>query len=117
MATQYKWTVNQMFCYPEAEGYQDVVFSAVWVCLGIDTINNIEYSSTSYATTPVKLDSGSPYIPYQDLTQDEVLNWIWTSGVDKDATEAEVDAKIQALVNPTVISPPLPWNPQLNAVL
>ena len=117
MATQYKWTVNQMFCYPEAEGYQDVVFSAVWVCLGIDTVNGVEHSATAYATTPIKLDPESSYISYKDLTQDEVLNWIWASGVDKDATEAEVDAKIQALAYPTIISPSLPWHPQLNAVL
>jgi hypothetical protein len=47
-------------------------------------------------------------IPYADLTQEEVLGWIWASGVDKDATEAAVAAQIEAQKNP-VSATGVPW--------
>jgi len=49
------------------------------------------------------------FTPYADLTQDQVLGWIWANGVDKDATEAAVQQQIDNQINPPVIQPPLPW--------
>lgn len=109
MATTYTWIVNQLECYPEKDGYQDVVFSINWVCYGYEMANQNQYESCIGGNANVTLNPDEPYIPYDQLTEEQVLNWIWTSGVDKDLTEAEVYAKIQALVNPTVVSPPLPW--------
>jgi hypothetical protein len=111
MATQYTWIISQLECYPEFDNYQNIVFNVFWNCVGEDIVNNVSFVSSINSSISVQLDPTAPYIPYADLTQDEVLNWVWTSGVDKDATEAEVDAKVQALVNPTVVSPPLPWLP------
>ena len=39
-------------------------------------------------------------MPYQDLTEEQVLGWLWSS-IDKDATEAALAAKIEADKNPT----------------
>jgi hypothetical protein len=52
---------------------------------------------------------GTSFIPYQDLTLDIVLGWIWANGVDKAATEAAVQTQIDNQINPPVISPQLPW--------
>jgi hypothetical protein len=38
-----------------------------------------------------------------------VLGWVWSSGVNKDATEAAVAGQINNQINPPVIQPPLPW--------
>jgi hypothetical protein len=46
-------------------------------------------------------------VAYDDLTEAQVLAWIWES-VDKDATEAAVQAKIDAQKNP-VTATGLPW--------
>ena len=54
--------------------------------------------------------SGSPYTPYADLTQDQVLGWVWASSVDKEATEAAVNFQIAQAINPPVITLPLPWS-------
>ena len=108
MATQYTWTIRSMFCYPKQDGYSDVVFSVNSLCTGIDIVDNIPYESSMILTTPVKLNPDEPYIPYADLTQDIVLNWVWGS-IDKLDVEANVDISIQALVNPPVIELPLPF--------
>jgi hypothetical protein len=52
---------------------------------------------------------GTSFTPYANLTQDQVLGWIWASGVDKDATEAAVEQQIQNQINPPIVTPPLPW--------
>ena len=104
MAT-FTWTVTQMDCYPQAEGQTDVVFTVHWTCAGTQDT----YSSSVYSTCGVTYVAGTPYTPFADLTQDQVLGWIWTSGVDQSATEAAVQTQIDNQINPPVVQPALPW--------
>ena len=103
------WNISAMDCYPQAEGETDVVFTVYWRCNGTQEQEGKTYSGSVYNTCGVTYTAGSPYIPYADLTQDDVLGWIWASGVDKDATEAAVQQQIDNAINPPVVTPPLPW--------
>jgi hypothetical protein len=105
MATTFNWEISQLNCYPQAEGQMDVVFTVHWRCTGTDST----YSGTVYSTCGVTYVAGAPYTPYADLTQDQVLGWIWASGVDKDSAEAAVQTQIDNQINPPVVSPQLPW--------
>jgi len=105
MEITYTWSVVQMDAYPEVDGETDVVFTVHWTLSGTDGT----YSGSSYGSTGVTVDGSAPFTPYADLTQDQVLGWIWTSGVDKDAQEANVAQQIENQINPPVVTPPLPW--------
>jgi hypothetical protein len=96
-----------MDCYPQEDGNTDVVFTVHWTCSGTDGT----YSSSVYSTCAVTYAAGSPFTHYADLTQEQVLGWIWANGVDKNTTEAAVEQQIQNLINPPVVTPPLPWLP------
>jgi hypothetical protein len=48
-------------------------------------------------------------IPYNSVTQQDVLNWCWANGVDKAATEASLQSQIDLLKNP-VQAAGVPWN-------
>ena len=109
MSATITWTVTAMDCYPQAEGQTDVVFTVHWTCSGTQDEGGTIYSGSVYSTCGVTYEAGAPYIPYDDLTQDQVLGWIWGSGVDKDATEAAVQQQINNAINPPVVTPPLPW--------
>ena len=109
MSATITWTVTAMDCYPQAEGQTDVVFTVHWTCSGVQTENNITYNGSVYSTCGVTYVAGTPYTPYNELTQNQVLGWIWSSGVDKTATEAAVQQQINNQINPPIISPPLPW--------
>jgi hypothetical protein len=100
------WNINQLNAYPEKDGKQDVVFTVHWTLEGVDG----EFTGSSYGSCGVTLDPSAPYTPYADLTKDQVLGWIWASGVDKEETENAVNAQIESQKNPTVVSPPLPWS-------
>ena len=98
------WTVEQMWCYPQAEGQTDVVFNIAWRVTGTQD----QYTATAYGTCTVP-GPGDPFTPYDQLTQDQVLGWVWANGVDKDAYEASMASQIANQINPPVVTPPLPW--------
>ena len=98
------WTISQLDCKPQEDGKTDVVVVAHWQCTGTQD----KYTAQVYGTASFTLKQGSNFTPYADLTQDQVLGWVWQS-VDKDATEVNVNAQLEAQINPPIISPPLPW--------
>jgi len=99
------WTISQLDCKPQEYGLTDVVVTAHWQCTGTQD----EYGAQVYGTASFTLEQGAGFTPYNQLTQDQVLGWCWSSGVDKDATEANVQAQLNAQINPPIVTPPLPW--------
>ena len=68
-----------------------------------------EHSASSYGTCGFSPDPSDPsFVAYDSLTEAEVLQWCWDNGVDKDATEAALAAKIEADKNP-VSAAGVPW--------
>jgi hypothetical protein len=103
------WNISAMNCYPQAEGQTNVVFTVHWTCSGTQVQDGKTYNGSVYSTCGVTYTAESTYIPYANLTKEDVLGWIWASGVDKDATEAAVQQQIDTAINPPVITPQLPW--------
>lgn len=70
------------------------------------TATDGDYTASVYGS--VGFGEGDPQIPYADVTEAEVLDWVWANGVDKDETEANLAAQIEGLKNPTQESG-VPW--------
>ena len=105
MTTTFNWRITAMNVYTQADGHNNVVYNCHWTCSG-------EFADTTaivYSTCAVPAPD-STFTPYADLTQDQVLGWIWANGVDKASTEAAVDKQIQEKIAPTVQTLPLPWS-------
>lgn len=92
------WKINQCD-HKTADGFITV---AHWTCSGVDG----DHSGSVYSTCG--FEDGTPEVPYANVTEQMVLDWIWAHGVDKDATEAAVAAQIEAKKNP-VSATGLPW--------
>lgn len=107
MAITYDWLVEQMQAYPEKDGYQDVVFTVHWRV----NANEGNYNATVYGSIGVTLDPAAPFTPYADLTQDQVVGWVKDAMGPEQvaATEANLANQIENLINPPVVTPPLPW--------
>jgi len=101
----YTWTVSKLDCYPQYDNQTDVVFTVHWTCSGTDGT----HTGSVYSTCGVTYKADTPYTPYDQLTQNQVLGWIWSSGVDKDSAEAAVQTQIDNQISPPVVSPALPW--------
>jgi hypothetical protein len=102
------WSIGALDCKVSEDNLSDVVFNVHWRCSATEVDGDKTYSASVYSTCSVP-GPGTPFTPYADLTQDQVLGWIWANGVDKSATEAAVQQQIYLQKNPVTITPPLPW--------
>jgi hypothetical protein len=91
------WNISQTD-YETANGF---ITTAHWTATEVDG----EYSASVYGTCGF---SGTPTIPYAQVTMQEVLGWCWAGGVDKDAIEESLAANIALQKNPVVESG-TPW--------
>jgi hypothetical protein len=104
MSTVITWHISVLNCIPQTAEGADYVVTAHWQCNGVDG----QYNGSVYSTCSFPVVQGE-FTPYNQLTKDQVLGWIWANGVDKAATEAAVEGQIQNQINPPIVSPPLPW--------
>jgi len=107
MPNTYTWVIEQLDCYPEKDGHTDVVFIAHWRLNGTDGIN----TATVYGSVGLTYEEGTPFTPYEDLTQDQVVGWVQAAlGPEQVQTLTDnVAAQLAAIANPPVVAPPLPW--------
>jgi hypothetical protein len=92
------WTITQC----DRKTLDNFITTAHWTATAIDG----DYTASIYSTC--SWADGTPTIPYNQVTMQEVLNWCWASGVDKDATEAALAQNIAAQKNP-VTATGTPW--------
>jgi hypothetical protein len=108
------WIIERLLVKPTEGTLTDVVITADWRCNGTETTGTGDdeksYSGTCYGSCSFQPPTGE-FTPYEDLTEQQVLNWCYANGVDQAAIEANVSLQIENQINPPVIAPPLPWNP------
>lgn len=92
------WTITQC----DRLTSDNFITTAHWTATAVDG----DYTASIYSTC--SWAPGTPTIPYAEVTQQEVLDWCWASGVDKDATEAALAQNIELQKNP-VIATGTPW--------
>jgi hypothetical protein len=115
MSATITWRVGTLECYPTYDQNTDVVFTVHWDCLGSETVSGSTYNGRVYGSTGVTYHSGSGFTPYEDLTQPQVLGWVWDAmgSGSKENYENAVQAQINNLINPPIVTPPLPWSSPL----
>lgn len=98
------WNILQLEVKPSEGNLTDVVVTAEWTLA--DTQGEYSASIGGLVTFPAP---AGDFTPYEDLTEEQVLGWVWENGVDKDETEAGITQAIEAQANPAVVTQPLPW--------
>jgi hypothetical protein len=106
------WIIERLLVKPTEGSLTDVVITADWRCNGTQD----QYSGTCYGSCSFQPPTGE-FTPYPDLTQEQVLGWCYSNGVDKTAIEANVTQQINDQINPPVVTLPLPWVPVDNSVI
>jgi hypothetical protein len=71
------------------------------------TATDGDYSANTYGTVGYTEEAGKSYIPYDQLTQDEVVAWVQDS-LGQETVEASLATQIEALKHPVQESG-LPW--------
>lgn len=94
------WSIGQM----DRNAADGGVTVAHWRVEAVDG----EHSASAYGSAGFTPDASAPdFKPYDQLTQEDVLAWVWGS-VDKTEIEASLAAQIEAKKNPVTLNG-LPW--------
>ena len=108
MSNTYVWKINTL----EREASDGFVFTAHYSVSAISDQLDPEgnpYNSGAYGS--IGLERPDTLIPFDDLTEDQVIGWVQTKlgGPDKvQEIQSALDARIQELITPNKING-VPW--------
>ena len=113
----YDWNCKTVDCYPEQNKEADVVYNVHWIVTGVSDQLDPQgkpYSATNIGTQVLDTSQITNFIPFDQLTNDEVV--AWTKGAMGDeqvaSIESSIKKQIQDLITPTsitlVIGEPVP---------
>lgn len=108
MTTTITWIIENLWVKPHEGSFDDVVITAAWRANAVSEHEGQTYNATVYGTASFP-QPGSPFVPYAELSQEQVLDWCWANGVNRLQIEETLEENIDSQINPPVIQPPLPW--------
>jgi hypothetical protein len=101
------WSIEQMQCFPQFEGKENVVYVVNWLLTGTQG----DYTAHIYSTANFEYTPGSPYTEYASLTPEQVIGWVKDSlGAEKVREyEAKLDEELAKKAAPQLVTTGLPW--------
>ena len=98
----YDWNCKTVDVHPQEEGETDVVYNVHWIVTGVDG----DYSASCIGTQVVPLNEGGTFIPFEDLTNDVVVEWTRQAMGEEQVTqiEAGIASEIEGKINPTSVT-------------
>ncbi len=87
-----------------------IVIAVDWHVVGVEMFEGEKYTYGLNNLTAIELPLDEEYevIPYEELTEEIVLNWIWNDGVYKQEIEDQIQDNIDRLKFP-IIGQGVPW--------
>jgi hypothetical protein len=107
MEINYDWNFNPLESYPTASGETDVVFLVHWQLYA----TTASYQANAIGCERVNYESGSSFIPFNDLTKEVVQTWIETVlGEDNILRmKSNLENNINNQINPPIKIQQAPW--------
>ena len=106
---EFIWNIKTLNVLPTLGQYKDVVYSVMWTVIGKDG----DHSASTEGAVVTNTENISLFTEYENLTKDQVLNWVIESlGAEgKAKAEAQVTKSIedQKTAITVVASQKLPW--------
>jgi hypothetical protein len=105
----YDWNCKTVDLHPQQDEETDVVYNVHWIVIGTsDELDSEEnpYTSRNIGTQLVTLDPSTPFIPFEDLTNELVVEWTKSAMGEEQVTsiETNISNQIALLINPTSIT-------------
>lgn len=106
------WIIESFVVALKSGDLEKVVVTANW---RVNANDGTGHFATSYGSVTFSAPDPSTFKPYDNLQPEDVLGWIFVTGVDKAAIEANLAKQIADQVNPPLVILPPPWNPPIDA--
>jgi len=118
----YDWNCKTVDAYVEQNNEADVVYNVHWIVTGVSDIEdpnspNTFYQSTNIGTQTLDVSEITNFIPFDQVTNAEVVEWTQDAMGAEQVTqiEASIASQIESLIHPTTITltvgepvPPIP---------
>ena len=113
MTIQYIWGITKIKAYPTVEDKTNVICTVEWKL----TVTNGEYNKQILGLISIPVGDLETFTPYDQLTEEQVLGWVHdVMGPDQIAQlEAGILDQLEQMINPPVVTVPLPWVQQPTA--
>ena len=106
--TEYKWQINALDCIPKEGQMIDVVSIVHWSRLAEQYIGAEPIQVSVYGTMSCPSPSETDFTAYPDLTFEQICTWL-DAGLNVSELDANLDSQIENIINPPIITLPLPW--------
>lgn len=104
MATTFTWLIHLTERNPDTGAIE----IAHWRVNGVDDADDA-LTGTAYGTHSIPAaPEGAPFVSYEDVTEVQILDWCFASGLDKAEREAIVQEQIDAKREPELLKG-TPW--------
>ena len=94
--TTYNWNCRTVDCYPEQNNEADVVYNVHFIVTGTSDQTDpqgMPWSATNIGTQTLDTSQITDFIPFDQLTNDEIV--AWTKGAMGDEYVAAIEKSIQ----------------------
>jgi hypothetical protein len=101
----YDWNCRTVDAYPKGGDYTNVVYNVHWIVTGTDdSVPPVQ--ATVYGTQVLNVEDITTFIPFEDLTNEEVVAWTQAAmGPEQVASiEANIVGQIELLINPMSVT-------------
>lgn len=102
--TSYKWIINALDCVPKEREMIDVVSIVHWSRLAENNDIKVSNIGTMSCASPSETD----FTAYSDLTFEQICEWL-EAGLNVSEIDANLDIQIENIINPSIITLPLPF--------
>ena len=105
----YNWDCKTVDAYIKQNEESDVVYNVHWRVTGVSTELNSEgepYTVTNIGTQTLSTDSTTGFIPFDEVTNEEVVAWTKSAMGEEEVAnlEANIASQIDLLINPTSVT-------------
>ena len=98
MANTYTWKINQLDAKIQEDNLNNVIYNIHWTYYANDDSTPAIYANC-VGSEYVKYNEGDPFIPYSDLTKEDVIGWL-ESKIDVNVMKENLDNQIELKKNP-----------------
>jgi len=107
----YNWNCRTVDAYVEKDNEADVVYNVHWIVTGVSDIEDPNspstfYQSTSIGTQVLDISEITNFIPFNEVTNEEVVAWTQSAMGEEQVTsiEAGIASQIESLIHPTTVT-------------
>lgn len=110
MAVTYTWKITGIKVRDVSEDKKSSVVQTYWQKIGTDENGNQGTFSGATPFTVDPNDDAGPFIPFEELTEQNVIDWIKTIVVEsyEDHVNQSIQEQINQKISP-VTETPMPW--------